>query len=210
MSADEGDQELIRRAISGDRPALERLLLDHYDPLLRHIDRKLPAAMQSVLEPEDILQETFAQAFRDVGRFEPRSSESFHAWLRSIAEHRLQDAVRALKRKKRGGDRRRVGNAPDPNTSSMAELVEMLSARDRSPSRSFVRREAVRAVQVAIAGLPEDYQEAIRLHYFEGKSLEETAAMMDRTTGAIRGLLDRSKDKLLDALGRASQYLSQK
>ena len=105
MSADEIDRELITKAISGDRPALERLLLDHCDRLSRHVDRKLPPSVRSVLGVEDVLQETFAQAFRDVRDFAPRSSECFFAWLRTIAEHRLQDALRALKRKKRGGDR---------------------------------------------------------------------------------------------------------
>jgi RNA polymerase sigma-70 factor (ECF subfamily) len=92
----------------------------------------------------------------------------------------------------------------------VVELVDLLSAREHSPSRSIARREAVRAVQVALAGLPEDYQRALRLRYFEGKSLEETARIMMRTTGAVRGLLDRAKEKLLAALGRASLYLSQK
>jgi len=210
MSGDELEHALITKAISGDRPALERLLLDHCDRLVRHVDRKLPRSVRSVLGVEDVLQETFAQAFRDIRGFKPRSSESFFAWLRTIAEHRLQDAVRALTRKKRGGDHHRIGKTPDPQAGSVADLVEMLSARGRTPCQSIARREAVGAVQVAMAGLPDDYQQAIRLRYFEGKSLAETAAAMDRTPGAVRGLLDRAKEKMLAALGRASLYLSQK
>ncbi len=104
----------------------------------------------------------------------------------------------------------RVVELPIPQTGAVPGLDEMLSARDRTPSQSIARREAVGAVQVAIAGLPDDYQQAIRLRYFEGKSLAETAAGMDRTPGAVRGLLDRAKEKMLAALGRASLYLSQK
>ena len=210
MSGDELERALIAKAVSGDRPALERLLLDHCDRLSRHIDRKLPRSVRSVLGVEDVLQETFAQAFRDVGGFEPRSSQSFFAWLRTVAEHRLQDALKALGRKKRGGDCRRIGKPPDGRASSVADLVEMLSDRGRTASRSIARREAVGAIQVAIAGLPEDYQQAIRLRYIEGKSLAETAAAMDRTPGAVRGLLDRAKAKMVAALGRASLYLSRK
>ena len=86
----------------------------------------------------------------------------------------------------------------------------MLSDGRRTPGRSIARREAVRAVQVVIAGLPDDYQQAIRLRYFEGKSLAETAAAMDRSPGAVRGLIDRAKEKMRAALGRASLYLSTK
>ena len=210
MSGDELDRELITKAVSGDRPALERLLLDHCERLSRHVGRKMPPSVRSVLGVEDVLQETFAQAFRDVRDFEPRSSECFFAWLRIIAEHRLQDAVRALKRKKRGGDLRRVHKATDPRASSVADLAEMLSAGGRTPARSIARREAVRAVQLVIAGLPDDYQQAIRLRYFEGKSLTETAAAMDPSPGAVRGLIDRAKEKMRAALGRASLYLSTK
>ena len=39
---------------------------------------------------------------------------------------------------------------------------------------------------------------------------EETAGIMKRTTGAVRGLLDRAKKELRNALERASKYLSSK
>jgi RNA polymerase sigma-70 factor (ECF subfamily) len=210
MSANQHDQGLIDKAVSGDRPALERMLLDHCDRLSRHIAPRIPLSVRSVLGAEDVLQETFAQVFRDIRGFEPRSSESFFAWLRTIAEHRLQDNLRELKRKKRGGGRRRTFKAARPEDSSAAELVEMLSAGEGTASRLMARHEAVGAVQVAIAGLPDDYQQAVRLRYLEGKSLAETAEAMGRTPGAIRGLLDRAKDKMREALGRASLYLSTK
>jgi RNA polymerase sigma-70 factor (ECF subfamily) len=98
----------------------------------------------------------------------------------------------------------------DPEASSVADLVEMLSAGDCTASQLVAGREAVRAVQVAMAGLSDDYRQAIRLRYLEGKSLAETAELMDRTPGAVRGLLDRAKDKMREALGRASLYLSTK
>jgi RNA polymerase sigma-70 factor, ECF subfamily len=210
MSANQNDMELVSQAISGDRPALERLLLDRCDRLSRHIERKLPVSVRGMLGVEDVLQETFAQVFRDIGRFEPRSSDSFSAWVRTIADHRLQDCLRELKRKKRGGDRRRIQKATDPEASSVADLVEVLFADGRTASQSVAGHEAVRAVQVAIAGLSDDYRQAIRLRYLEGKSLAETAEVMDRTPGAVRGLLDRAKGKMREALGRASLYFSTK
>ena len=210
MSANQHDERLVAQAISGDRPALERLLLDHCDRLSRHIEWKLPVSVRGVLGVEDVLQETFSQVFRDIGRFEPRSSESFFAWLRTIADHRLQDCLKALKRKKRGGDRKRIQKVIDPEASSVADLVEMLSAGGPTASQSVAGHEAVRAVQVAIAGLSDDYQQAIRLRYLKGKSLAETAKVMDRTPDAVRGLLDRAKNRLREALGRASLYLSKK
>ena len=210
MSTSDNERELIAKATSGDRASLERLLLAHYGRLAQHIALKLPASVQGVVGVDDILQQTFMQAFRDIGNFQPRSASSFSGWLKTIAEHRMLDTVKALKRKKRGGDRRQVQRQADSQASCVADLVEMLSAGRHTPSQSIARREAVQAVQVAIAGLPGDQRDAIRLRFLGGKSLQETADAMGRSPDAVRGLIHRAKQELRDALGRSSYWLSKK
>jgi DNA-directed RNA polymerase specialized sigma24 family protein len=81
--------ELVNLAKSGDRVALGRLLLLQYDRLLQHLSPRLPADLRRHTDVEDLLQQTFAQAHRDIGRFENRGDGSFDAWLTTIAEHRL-------------------------------------------------------------------------------------------------------------------------
>jgi RNA polymerase sigma factor (sigma-70 family) len=92
----------------------------------------------------------------------------------------------------------------------VVDLVELLSDRQHTPSRSAARREAVRAVQVGIAALPEDQREAVRQHLLEGKSLAETGSAMGRSPGAVSALIHRAKKQLREALGRASTWLSGK
>ncbi|MHB9048252.1 MAG: sigma-70 family RNA polymerase sigma factor [Pirellulales bacterium] len=207
MSELESEHELIARAIRLDQAALERLLFHHYAPLARHVGSFLPAALQGVVSVEDVLQETFIHVFRDIGRFEPRAEGSFAGWLRNIADHRLHDMLRACTRKKRGGDRHRVLGLPHDAQGSVFDLDKWLSASGSTPSRHMARGEVVQAVQVAVAGLAEDYREVIRWRYLEGKSVEETAAIMGRSPGAVRGLADRAKEKIREALGRSSGYL---
>lgn len=204
------EQQLICMATSGDSIALERLLLTYYDRLAQNIGTKLPTSVQQVVDVDDILQQTFLQVFRDIRNFEPHSGPSFFNWVKTIAENRLLDTIKGLKRKKRGGDRHRVREVKDGQTSSIKDLVEMLSANGRSPSRSFARREAIQAVQIGLASLPDDQREAIRLRFLSGKSLEEVAAAMGCTKGAVRGLIYRGKQELHDAMGRSSQWLSKK
>ena len=210
MSAGENEQDLIARATSGDRVALEELLLVYSRRLSRYVAPKLPVSLQGVLGTEDILQQTFVQAFRDIANFRQTSERSFFAWLKAIAEHRLQDALKELRCEKRGRGYRRARGPTDVDTSSVADLVELLSDRHHTPSRSVARREAVRAVQVGIAGLPDAEREAIRQHLLDGKSLAETATAMNRTPGAVRALIHRGKQRLREALGRASWWLSSK
>jgi RNA polymerase sigma-70 factor, ECF subfamily len=204
------EHQLITKAASGDHVALERLLLTYYDRLARSIGAKLPTSVQQVVDVDDILQQTFLQVFRDIRNFELQSGPSFFSWVKTIAENRLLDTIKGLKRKKRGGEHHRARAVKDGQTSSIKDLVEMLSAHGRSPSRSFARHEAMQAVQIGLASLPDEQREAIRLRFISGKSLEEVAAMMGCTKAAVRGLIYRGKQDLHDAMGRSSRWLSKK
>ncbi|MEX2315556.1 MAG: sigma-70 family RNA polymerase sigma factor [Pirellulales bacterium] len=210
MSRADDTGDLIRRATAGDRPALERLLLDHYGPLNCHVGKRLPRLLQSTVGVDDIVQQTYVKVFQCIGGYEPREDASFHAWLLAVAENCLRDAVRAQRRKKRGGGKVRAQGIPDEQQSRDVQLVDALIGSGNTPSRSVARREGRQAIQSAIAELPEDHRRAIQLRYFDGYSLEESAVLMGRTTGAVRGLVDRARKQIRDALGRASKYLSEK
>jgi len=127
-------------------------------------------------------------------------------WLTTIANRRACDAIRAEIRIKRGGKHQRIVRQAAVAESSLHDIVEMLSAGSHTASRSVIRREAVQAVQDAIVGLPDDYRQAMQLHLLEGKSLDEVAAIMNRSPRAVLGLTDRAKKKLVAVLGRFSKY----
>ena len=202
------EEQLCLSAIEGCETSLGELLLNHYERLHRHLSARMPSTLQRVTQADDILQETFSVAFRDVERFEYRGGSSFYAWLKTIAEHRLQDAIKSSSRKKRGGDRVQVEVLGGNSNQSALDLFDMLSGSDGTASQSISRREAIQALQIAVAGLPDDYREVIRLRFFERRSVEETAAALDRTPAAIRSIADRAKKKLRESLGRLSHYMS--
>ena len=83
----------------------------------------------------------------------------------------------------------------------MANVVEFLSSGGTSPSSQAGRNEAAQAIQIAIQALPPDYRDVIRLRHLEGKSIQEISALMQRSPGAIRGLLDRAKQELRTVIG---------
>jgi RNA polymerase sigma-70 factor (ECF subfamily) len=200
---------LAREAAAGNRVALERLLLAHYDRLTRLIQPKLPLRLQSTQAVEDILQQTFLQAYRDVQNFAPRDDASFGDWLSRIAEHRLLDAIKEHDRQKRGGDWNRVEGAATDD-SRLIPLLDLLSSEEPQPSSVVARGEALHALQIALAGLEDDQRDAIQLHVLEGVSLDSVADQLGRTPNAVRGLIHRGKQKLRDAMGRASVWLSAK
>lgn len=207
MLSDDEQLRLIAQAADGDRFALQQLLLVHSAWLSRHVVDKLPMVLRGTVDVEDILQQTYLQAYRDIRTLRNRTVKSFAAWLRTVAENRIRDALRSIDREKRQARRRNIGAVRDGTTSSMADLVDMLSDRADTPARCAVRHEAVQAVQVGVAGLSREQREAIRLHCLEGWTLDETAATMNCTSGAVRGLLQRAKQELHDVLHRSSLWL---
>jgi len=200
--------ELAERAVEGDRIALGRLLV-LYDPRLRRrIGRKIGAdAGARGLSVEDVLQETYTAGYRHIQRFESRGPEAFYKWLAAIGDHKFLDAVKALraaKRRPRSGARR---IAVDRSTSFLG-LAQLLDGRRKTPSGVIARREAVQALQVALASLPSPCRQAVWMRHIDGKSPREIAATLGRTERAVHQLCYRGLAQLRERLGSRSKFLS--
>lgn len=201
------DSETVIRAIKGDSIALKILLTGVHHQLKQRLGRKIPANLQSLIEPEDVLQEVHVEVFRRISQFKPQGEAAFERWVATIAITRLRNLIKKYRAIKRGGDKVAV----DPNGKlfeSSAALFDRLSGDVRSPSRNVARREAVLAMQVAMTGMPDHYRQAIQLVHLEGKSAKEAAERMDKTERAVHGLLRRGMSLLQQRLGNASMYLS--
>jgi RNA polymerase sigma-70 factor (ECF subfamily) len=204
-AAGELHQQLLREAVAGDRTALERLLFLEFGHVQRHVARQLPHSLRGAISVEDLLQDTFAQAFRSIGQFNFRSEGSLRSWLLTIADNRLQDVIRRLRRKKRGGGRVRI-STPNANHSSYLDLVAQVSDRGDSPSQAAARGEVVQAVQVGVSSLPDDQREAVRRRFVERQDYAAAGKAMGRSPEAVRSLVYRAKDSLRDFMGRSSRW----
>ncbi len=208
MEGADSESELIVRAVAGDATALERLLLGYYDRLRARIARKLPSALQARVAPEDILQQSLVDVFQAISAFEPRGERSFYRWLATIADHRLQDAIKADRAAKRGGGLAQATIVPGVDwQSSVVDLVELLG-ESATPSRSAARHEALGAVQVGLASLTEPNRLAIQLRYIQGLPVADVARVMNKTPRAVHNLCHRGLKELHTILGRSSQYLT--
>ncbi|MFA6044286.1 MAG: RNA polymerase sigma factor [Phycisphaerales bacterium] len=200
------DAALMQRAIGGDRAAVAELL-KLYGPIVRaRLAGKLSPVWQSVLEPDDIMQVTYMEAFMRIERFQPRHEGSFLAWLTLIAENNLRDAVKELERQKRPNPRNRVQAGPGDD--SYVALVELLGATVTTPSLVAARCEVKTALDQALEKLPPDYAKAVRMYHLEGRDCKEVAEVLGRSQGAVYMLLARAQDRLKDVLGSSSKFFS--
>jgi RNA polymerase sigma-70 factor (ECF subfamily) len=87
-------EKLLRAARAGDAPARGRLL-ELYRNYLRLIARSLvEGALQTRLDPSDLVQETFLKAHRELDQFAGSTEPELVAWLRQILVRKLADEAR--------------------------------------------------------------------------------------------------------------------
>lgn len=204
----ENEAELLSRAIAGEPLALERLLVHYQSRLFAWTRTKLPVALRGMVAPEDVLQETYVEAFRTIRHFEPRGGPAaFYRWLLKVAQRRLIDMLRMHQAAKRGGAWEAL-HVPTGDGSGFA-LLEALRAYSHTPSRVAASREAAAAVQNALKELKPEYREALELRFLKGLSVPDTAARMGRSEWAVHKLCGRGLQNLRELLGDTTRYLSQ-
>jgi len=199
--------DLIEQARQGDRVALGRLLIAHDARLRGHISRRISHDLQGLLSVEDVLQETYIEAHRHIGGFEPHGPQAIYRWLAAIADHKLIDAARAAHAAKRPPPHRALTSPVDRSTSFLA-LAELVDDKGKTPSRVVAGQEAVRSVQVALAALPEACRQAVWMRHIEGQSVSEIATALGRTEHAVHQLCYRGLALLREQMGSRSRYLS--
>lgn len=196
---------LLQSAIEGDREALAALLERHGPSLRDKLTQSFPQRWRSVLSEDDVLQQTYVDAVRDIHRFVRPDEASFAFWLESLARRNLLDAIRMLETVKRGGTRRRVRAATNGDSMS---FLDTLGASMTTPSRGAARLEAEGVLQRAIECLPEDYRQVVRLYDIQGLAVEEVARVLHRSCGAVYMLRARAHRVLCEAMGSATEFLS--
>lgn len=193
-------------AVRGDRPALSRLLQVHAASLAAQLAERFPRRCAAAFTIDDVLQQTFTDAFLAITQFEPRGPGTFLAWLVTLGRRNLQDAIRLIDADKRGGGR--VRPAVDVDSDSSVQLFERLSGSDTTPSRHAARAEMCGALRHALQALPEPHRRVVQLVDLEEQAVERVAEILGRSAGAVYMLRSRAHRWLQELLGRPSQFLS--
>ncbi len=199
--APESLQGLIDRARGRDEEALEQLLSVHAQRLLESVRAELGERLRRRLESQDVMQQVYLDALRDIERFENRGDDAFFQWLRRIAINRICDADRrGFQAAKRRGEVRAADLGPD---GSMAGLIEAIREPGARPSLAAGLGEEVALLERALGQLSEEHRQVIELRYFRQLNVAETAARMERSERAVRSLCVRALIRLRELLGDA-------
>lgn len=194
-------QGLIDRARGRDEAAMEQLLSAHTQRLLESVRAELGERLRRRLESQDVMQQVYLDALRDIERFENRGDDAFFQWLRRIAINRICDADRrGFQAAKRRGEVRASDLGPD---ASMAGLIESIREPGARPSLGAGLGEEVALLERAMGQLSEEHRQVIELRYLRQLHVAETAARMERSERAVRSLCVRALIRLRELLGDA-------
>lgn len=201
MSDDSCDdvRDLVRRAQRHDEGAFEQLVELHSGRLLRSIRAELGQRLRQRLESQDVMQQVYTDALRNIDRFVDQGHDSFYRWLRRIAVNRISDSARrSFKTAKRRGELRVADvRAADQ---SVLNLLDQLPASLTGPTTAAQRQDRIRSLQRGLDRLNPDYRQVLELRYLKQLSFEETAARMNRSERAIRHLCARAVIRLRETL----------
>ncbi len=185
---------LLERVRAGEEQAFAELFHKYSSRLAVLVHYRMSPELRGQIEVDDILQETFLAASRQLDKFEYRNPGSFMSWLVRIADHVIVDAARHRGRqKRRPAEMVRLRTPGDPGG---AEAVDSLT-----PSRVLAHKERIRRVLQKLDALPDDYRQVILLAKLAGLSTQETAERLGRSRLNIAVLLHRAVQRLkeLDA-----------
>lgn len=183
---EETDAAAIARARSGDPDAFRSLVERHG----RNVFRLAFRVTGSEQDAEDIVQETFLRAYKQLGRYESRSS--FGTWLYRIAANCSLDLVRA---------RRFRGELPRPEEGTRDDPMDWIPAPGPGPDRLAASHQVRQRVAEAMADLSAQERTAFVLRHFEGLSIDEISGILGVGGNAAKHSIFRAVQKLRAMLG---------
>jgi RNA polymerase sigma-70 factor, ECF subfamily len=178
MNADNiTERELIARAVAGDQSAYTALYNAHHTQTMSVLVR----LTQRHEDAEDLLQQTFANAFHALPRF--HGGSKFATWLHRIAVNQYLMKWRRIR-------------PTEECAESVDDIGDVFGGRDAA-LESFVDREAVAR---CIALLPASQKRITILHAIHGYEHHEVADILGCTQGNCKSQFYKAKVKLRDML----------
>ena len=174
VSSPKTDEELARKAAAGDLDAFEELVRRRRKGLVRF----LTSFSQSASDAEDLAQETFLRAYRNLSRYDPR--KPFLTWLYVIARRLAINFKR---------NRLRRGESP---------LPEGETEIPRNEGAPFPDSDSLWVSASKL--LSPDAFMALRLHYGESMPVKEIAEVLGKSTTGTKVLLFRARRSLADKM----------
>lgn len=189
-SSDE-DVRLIKRIQKGDEAAFEEFYLKYRKPLFSYFS----GHASSVSLAEELLQETFLKVAQNCAGFAFESKVS--TWLWAIARNKMIDHWRSAQHQQ--------DQLSESLTTDEGEEHDLAAEIDSAES-SLIQQSQTKAVEKCLDELAPNQKDAVLLRSHSELSYDEIAHTLSLSVSAIKSLLVRAKDKLMNCLKRGGHH----
>jgi RNA polymerase sigma-70 factor (ECF subfamily) len=187
LAAPAGERGLVEQCRRGDPQAFARLVAVH-ERLVYNLAARMLGDLE---EAKDLSQEVFLQVYKQLPRFEGRSS--LKTWIYRIVVNQCRNRHRWWKRRRRD----RALPIEELTASENAQLV--VQHLD-GPEEQLSRREQSARVQRALQTLSIDHRAVLVLREVDDLSGTEIAETLGVAEGTVKSRLARARDALRIAL----------
>ncbi len=190
------ERNMVERAKSGDQAAFRAIMEQNN----RRLYRVARAAMQDDTEAEDVVQETYLQAFSNLSKF--RGESSLATWLTRIA---LNEALGRKRKQRATVTLESIQKAQERS----AQIIQFPATNtETDPERSAAQSEIRKLLERAMDALPEPFRLVFIMRDVEEMSIEETAFHLDIRPETVKTRLHRARRLLRQSLdGQLSSSL---
>ncbi len=177
----------LAAAKRGDSAAFETLCKQSENTVF-HVARRM---MRNTEDAEDVVQESFQQAFIHLKSF--NGDSRFSTWVSRIA---INAALMKLRKKHRLLDVSLDESAETEEPSARIEVED----QGPSPEQLYAQQEQQRILSEAMDQLTPGMRKAIELQELDERSTEETARIMGISVSAVKARVFRGRKKLRERL----------
>lgn len=185
------DETLVAAAKNGSSTAFEQLI-ERYEEKVLRVARTVARSRE---DAEEITQDAFAQAFKNLSQF--RGDSRFYTWLFRIA---INAGLMRLRR-------HRVNAISIDDQVGSEEAISPRELKDCGPTPEcrYLQQEMREILATSIGQLPSGYRSVFELRAMQGFSTEETAHALDLSRTAVKSRLRRARLQLRQSLSQHFQ-----
>jgi len=181
------DFDLVQLAKQGNQNAYAKLL-GYYKDSLFFMMKKM---VSNDGDAEDLTIESISKAFKMLNEYTPKFA--FSTWLFKIASNHCIDFIRKQNKHK-------ILSFDENFNSDKEKRTDTIKSETLDPEEKMIEGQQGKLLKNIIKGLNPDYQEIIKLKYYDGLSYLEISKKLNIPLGTVKARLYRSKDLLLSTL----------
>jgi RNA polymerase sigma-70 factor (ECF subfamily) len=171
------ENRIVERVLQGEREAFAALV-DAYKGAIFNLAFRMTDSRQ---DADDLSQETFVRAYRNLRQFDPR--KRFFTWIYTIGLNLIRNHL-----KKHGREKSRETAARSSSEAAIDQGAQT--------EQEMMQAQEIGRLEIGLQKLPADLREAVVLRFYQDLSFEEIATILDATLSAVKMRVYRGLDQL--------------